>query len=115
MRVPSLIYSPDTLHLKRWMMKNKPKLNEQKTEVLLCGLLSRRGSVPVDSLLVGETSIPFSIVVKTLGITLDDDFSFDQHVSAVIKSYFFHVRSLRKLCSYLTCKATNSIAVSLIL
>ena len=71
------------------------------------------GSVPVDSLLVGETSIPFSIVVKTLGITLDDDFSFDQHVSAVVRSCFFHVRSLSKVRSYLTRKAANSISVSL--
>ena len=78
-------------------MKNKLKLNEQKTEVLLLGPPSKRESVPVDSLLVGETSIPFSIVVKTLGVTLDADFSFDQHVSAVVRSCFFHVRSLSSL------------------
>ena len=52
--------------IKRWMMKNKLKLNEQKAEVLLCGPPSRRESVPVESLLVGEASIPFSSVVKTL-------------------------------------------------
>ena len=88
-------------------MKNKLKLNEQKTGVLLCGPPSRRESVPVDSLLVGEASIPFSIVVKTLGVTLDAALSFDQHVSAVVRSCFFHVRSLSK--------AAKSIAVSLIL
>ena len=52
-------------------MKNKLKLNEQKAEVLLCGPPSRRESVPVESLLVGEASIPFLSVVKTLGVTLD--------------------------------------------
>ena len=46
------------------MMKTKPKLNEQKFEVLLCGPPSRRESVPVDGLSVGEASIPFSSVVK---------------------------------------------------
>ena len=96
-------------------MKNKLKLNKQKTDVLLCGSPSRRESVPVDSLLVGEASIPFSSVVKTPGVTLDVALSLDQHVSAVVRSCFFHVRSLSKVRSYTTRKAANSIAVSLIL
>ena len=52
--------------IKRWMTKNKLKLNERKTEALLRGPPSWRESVPYDSLLVGEASIPFSNVVKTL-------------------------------------------------
>ena len=46
--------------IKIWMTKNKLKLNEQKTEVLLCGPSSRGETVPVDCLSVGEASIPFS-------------------------------------------------------
>ena len=96
-------------------MKNKLKFNEQKTEVLLCGPPSRRESVPVGSFLVDEASILFSSVVKTLGVTLDAALSFDQHVSAGVRSWFFHVRSLSKVRSYLIRKAVNSIAVSIIL
>ena len=96
-------------------MKTKLKFNEQKTEVLLCRPPSKRESVPVDSLLVGEASIPFSNVVKTLGVTVDAALSFDQHVSAVVRSCFIHVKSLSKVRSYLIRKTANSIAVSLIL
>ena len=46
---------------------------------------------------------------------MDAVLSFDQHVSAVVRSCFFRVRSLSKVRSYLTRKAANSIAVSLIL
>ena len=95
-------------------MKNKLKFNEQKTEVLLCGPPSGRESVPVGSFLVDEASILFSSVVKTLGVTLDAALSFDQHVSAGVRSCFFHVRSLSKDRSYFIRKAANSIAVSLI-
>ena len=59
------------------MMQNQLKLNEQKPEVLLCGPPSRKESVPVDSFLVGEASIPFSSVMKNLGMTLDAALSFD--------------------------------------
>ena len=99
--------------IKTWITKNKLKPNEQKTEVLLCGPPSRRESVPVDSLQAGEASSPLSSVVKTLGVTLDAALSSDQHVSAVVRSCFFHVRSLSKVRSYLTRKAANSISVSL--
>ena len=97
------------------MTKNKLKLNEQKTEVLLCGPSSRRETVPVDCLSVGEASIPFSNVVKTLGVTLDAELSIEQHVSAVVRSCFFHIRSLSKVHPYITYKAASSIAVCLIL
>ena len=75
--------------IKIWMTKNKLKLSEQKTEVFLCGPSVRRESVPVDCLLVGEASIPFSNVMKTLGVTLDTELSMEQHVSAVVRSCFF--------------------------
>ena len=99
--------------IKKWMMKNKLNPSEQKSEVGLCGPPSRRESVSVDSFLDCKASISFSSVVKTLGVTLDIALSFDQHVSAVVRSCFFHVRSLSKVRSYLTRKAANSISVSL--
>ena len=46
---------------------------------------------------------------------MDAALSYDQHVSAVVRSCIFHVRSLSKVRSYLTRKAANNIAVSLIL
>ena len=101
--------------IKRWMMKNTLKLNEQKIDVLLCGPPSRRESVPVEAFWLAKLPFHFSSVVKTLGVTLDAALSFDQRVLAVVRSCFFHVRSLSKVRSYLTRKAANSIAVSLIL
>ena len=101
--------------IKIWMTKNKLKLNEQKTEVLLCGPSSRTETVSVDCLSVGEASIPFSNVVKTLGVTLDAELSMEQHVSAVVRSSFFHIRSLSKVRPYITYKAASSIAVCLVL
>ena len=53
-------------------------------------------TVPVDFLSVGEASIPFSNVVQTLGVTLDAELSIEKHVSAVVRSCFFHIRYLVK-------------------
>ena len=96
-----VLLSPD----RNVMTKNKLKLNEQKTEVLFCGPSSRRESVPADCLSISEASIPFSNVVKTLGVTLDAELSMEQHVSAVVRSVFFHIRSLGKVRPYIIWKA----------
>ena len=57
--------------------KGSDLLFEQKSEVLLWGASSSRETVPVDSISVGEVSIPFSNVVKTLGVTFDDELSWN--------------------------------------
>ena len=72
------------LQAKAWMMKNELKLNEQKTEVLLCGPSPRTETVPVGCLSAGEASIPFSDVVKTLAVTLDAELSMEQNMLYVV-------------------------------
>ena len=97
------------MRLKNWMMNSKLMLNEQKAEVFLGGPLSRREGVPVDSL---HSALHCG---EHAWINFGCFFLFDQHVSAVVMSCFFHVRSLSKIRSYLIRKAACSIAVSLIL
>ena len=58
--------------------QSKPQ--RQKTEVLLCGLLSKSESIPAGCILVREASIPLSNVVKTPRVVLDTILSF-VHVS----------------------------------
>ena len=54
------------LEIMIWTSLDRVKLNDQKSEVLLCLLPARRDKVPVDCLSVGYNSILFSRVVKTL-------------------------------------------------
>jgi hypothetical protein len=100
--------------IKCWMDKNRLKLNEDKTEVLLCGPPCRRESVPVDSLSVAGTTIPFSDVVKTLGVYFDADLNFQNQISSIVKTCFYYIRSLSKIRPYITKKAANAMAVSLV-
>ena len=97
------------------MRLNKLKLNDQKIEVLLCGPPARRDKVPVDCLPVGDTSISFSRVVKTLGlgVLLDYDLSFNDHISPIVRACLCHVGALSQILPYLTCKAANAMDVTL--
>mgnify|MGYP003487436921 FL=1 len=103
------------LAVKHWMNCNKLKLNDSKTEALLCGTPQRRESCPSRSLLVGDATIEFSSCVKSLGVFIDCDLSFEKQISSIVRTSFFHVRSLSKIRPYLTRKAACSVAVSLVL
>ena len=71
----------------RWMNANKLKLNEHKTDVLVCGPPCRRESVPVDTLAVGDARIQFSCAVKLVGVHLESDLSLETIVSPFVKAF----------------------------
>ena len=101
--------------IRAWMHINKLKLNEDKTEALLIGPASRRDRIPITSVKVGDAQICFSDTVKTLGVILDSDLSMQEQISTIVKTCFFHIRSLSKARPYLTEKAAGQVAVSLII
>ena len=53
--------------------------------------------------------------MKSLGVVLDCELSFEQHISSVVKTCFFHIRALSKIRNYITHKSANTVAVSLVL
>jgi len=85
------------LAVKQWMNCNRLKLNDSKTEALLCGTPQRGESCPSRSLLVGDATIEFSSCVKSLGVFIDCDLSFEKQISSIVRTSFFHVRSLSKI------------------
>ena len=42
--------------------------------------------------------------VKDLGVTLDSDLSFDEHIKTVSRTAFFHLRNLAKIRNFLSKK-----------
>ena len=56
-------------------------------------------SVPVSFLLVGDAHIQFSTVVRTLGVLLDTDLSFEQQVSALVRFCFLRMTALESSTS----------------
>ena len=76
--------------LKVWMTQNKLQLNDEKTELLLAcpKKFLNHPSLPT-FLEIGNTTVPFSSSVRSLGVTLDPTLSFQQHISNVCRSVYF--------------------------
>ena len=101
-------------NIKTWMTQNRLKLNDEKTEVILCGSETSRQKVSLDSIQVGSSQIEISTVVRDLGLLVDSNLTMVPHVSSVVKSCYFHLRTLGQLRPQLNRKTANAVAVSLI-
>ena len=55
-----------------------------------------------------------STKIKLLGVTVDSALNFDQHVSDVCSTAFFHIRALRHIRSQIDTPTANKIACSVI-
>ena len=81
--------------IKGWTIKNKLKLNEDKTEAMVLGNLSVLSGISRDSIVFAGCLIPFPSQVKSLGVTLDSALSMKQRINTVCRACYFHIRYLK--------------------
>ena len=88
----------------------------KKSEAIICGSKASQLKVSVDPIHTGQSVIPLSDTVRDLGFFLDRNLlKTTNHISSIIRSYFFHLHCLGKLHQYLNRKTANAIAVPLVL
>ena len=91
--------------IREWMVCNKLKLNDAKSELLIIApkqyhskLFTGR-SAPV--LRIGDATITPSAVVRNLGANLDSSIDMSKQCSAVTRSMYFHLRRIAKIRCHL--------------
>ncbi len=82
------------------MTSNFLLLNSDKTEILLIGPKNSTQNILDYNLLDGCNVT--SSTVKHLGVILDSNLSFENHISNVSKTAFFHLRNIAKLRNMLS-------------
>ena len=81
------------------MSNNFLKLNEDKTEILFVGPLSKRDDLQKKT---GHLSSWVKPEVTSLGVILDSELSFTPHINKLTKVAFFHLRNIAKVRPFLT-------------
>jgi len=86
-----------------WMIANKLKLNDSKTEFLIVApkhhlprILHRKPSITI-----GNECISPSNTVQNLGATFDSTMSMEAHTNKVVRNIFFHIRRIGKIRGHL--------------
>ena len=89
-----------------WMRANALKLNETKTE---CIIFSRNKDPTSITVTVGTQSIDSQHTVKILGVTFDNNMTFENHVSNICRSIHMNIRTIRRIRKYLTYEAVKTL------
>ena len=63
---------------------------------------------------VGESQITQSLKVRDLGVTFDQFLNFDDHITAICRSTYFHIRNIGKNWNLLSYNACSTIIHALI-
>ncbi len=97
------------------MLKNKLKLNDDKSECILTGPTKRRANTEVKTVQFGNSVIPLSTSVKDLGVILDSELTLDEHVSRLSKMCFFQLRNIGHIRRFLSKRSTTILVLSLVM
>jgi len=93
------------IRVRGWMANNRLKLNEDKTQVIWLGTRQQ-----LDKTLEQQNAtVPFSSVVDDFGVLLDNELTMANHIVALSRSCFFHLRRLRSIKQSLTPDANKSL------
>ena len=99
--------------VKNWMLHNKLKLNDEKTEIIVCN--PKKFPVLIDEITVGQDKVKFSKSAKNLGVIFDDDLSMDTHVKSLCKAVYLEIRRLKHMSRFVDEQSLKTLAASFIL
>jgi hypothetical protein len=104
-----------TIAVRDWFTRNGMLLNPDKSEVLLVARKANAMKFACGTgVHVAGSNIAYSVQLKSLGVTLDQSLSFDQHVGNIVKSSNFNIRALRHIRPMLDRTVANTVACSIV-
>ena len=99
-----------------WLDANGLCLNPDKSEATVIGTSARqRSEQSIDDITVAGALVPITRTVRSLGVTLDNTLSFDDHVNNVCKAAHYHIRALRHIRRCVSLNDAKAVAAVMVL
>ena len=102
-------------HVKNWMIVNKLKMNEDKTELLACSIDRKAFPYVIDHMYIDSDQILFSSKAKNLGVYFDSKLSMTPHINHLAQIMFLELRRIKQIRSFLNEGAVKTLVSSFIL
>jgi exonuclease III len=87
--------------IRAWMATNFLSLNDDKTEVIVCGTKSMLSKLNSMSVTIGDVKIQQVSEVRNIGALFNSSFSLDGQVSQVCRSAWYHLRNIGQIRPFL--------------
>jgi exonuclease III len=98
-----------------WMVKNKLKLNPDKTEFFVMSSVHHQQKLQDLSLHIDDVTITASSSIRNLGIVFDPQLTMSQHVTNLCKSNNWQIRNITRIRRFLDQETCANLVRSLIL
>ena len=92
-----------------WMSSNRLRLNPSKTQFIWLGTRQQLAKLDLCALSTQFPLFTFCTSVRDLGVILDQELTFTQHVNSVSRSCFYQLRQLRVISRTLTPSAAATL------
>ena len=89
-------------YIRVWMIKNKFKINNSKTEFIIFLSPLLKQNLSDLSVSVGDMQVSLSSKVRDLGVVFDQYLTFHDHISGICKSTHFHLRCIGRIRNLLS-------------
>ncbi len=93
--------------IKKFMIKNKLKLNDAKTEFLLIGTNGRLSQAKNNNIQVGDAQVYAANEARNLGVIFDQEMTLESHVKNVCKNAYYHIKNLSRIRKFLDMRNSN--------
>ena len=101
--------------IRAWMLCDKLKINDDKTEFLIIGTRQQLSKVHVDSLAVGDAQVWPVQSVKNLGTWIDSNMSLQVNINNTCKAAYYYITNVRRIRKYSSNQATQTLCHALII
>ena len=98
-----------------FMLHNKLKMNNDKTEVMIVCSDSKQKHVNLKELDLNGNQILITSSLRNLGVQLEQNLSLDEHISKLCRNFYFVFRRVSNLKQFLNENSTKILVCSLIL
>ena len=103
-RMESCIYD-----IRNWMLNDKLKLNDDKTEFLIIGTSQQLAKVTISSLRLGNSAITPVSSARNLGSWFDAKLTMATHITRTCNSASYYLYNLRRIRKYLSKENTKTL------
>jgi len=105
-----------TTDVKQWYMQNGLQLNPDKPEALFMGTAKQLKAVSfLKTVSVADVDLPLADSMRVLGVTLDRRLTFDNHASAVARTWNYRACAIHHIRHLLTLDLAQTLTRSTIL
>ena len=83
--------------IRAWMIMDKMKINDIKTEFLIIGTKQQLDKVDIKTLSVGDSAVTPTAMARNLGVLFDENMTLLPHINNTCKTAFYYIHNIRRI------------------